>query len=195
MRYVCSYEISTRTFNAFFAVEDSRAQSIKEALRNAPETVVNPHYISLILCEEIVDMRMREKLNSNRVCLTHGRNRVNDSLKRATVFVDEEYLIGLAGEMTRVEDAMSEICGILPRMDGTVSEIEKFDSHLRNSFEKHERAVHGTHNEFLQRVCLFRTRMKGTRTEANMVKERVETFARMVGSFYHKKMEVKLNQL
>lgn len=181
---IWSYEVSTRTLYGFLATDQLKKDVVLEALRNVPDSVVNPSLLLLIFCERLLDGQTRSQLAQHGIGIDNDASSLRDALHESTVHFDEKLFVGAMRSMTWALDEMAFLLWTLERLDGAVKAVDEFENHF-HPYRGTSAYAEKTTGELSRRIATVKTRVNGAKLQGTMIKEQAQSMLQTVSTFGH----------
>ena len=172
------YEIPTRTLFGFFASGQGARNQIIGWFEEDPVTIYLPGVLPLLLCEQNLDIEMRQ-LDSEQSILFQDARHHGFEVSQPGQQADEKELIQATRNTTLVLETVAWFSYAMDRLEATIGAIDGFNEHVQLQSTLGQRAE-GLNESLSQRMTDIRARIMGCRGNAKMLKEQAEAMVQTV---------------
>lgn len=178
-RCLWTYDITTRNFCGIVVHTAKEPVVVKEALRRASETILNPGLLVVLLCERLFANEIDPRLSKHHSTLLQYNALLNEALAQSKAGVDA-MLSRVTQNLSKALDEMLVSSWQLERFEATIQAVTKFDKHLRPLLTSNTHPVE--FKESNQRLTAIMARVNRARSHGNFIKERAQAYLRTVKS-------------
>lgn len=174
-----SYEVSTKTLYSVFVGGEDERTFLRTALERAPELIINPSLLALLLIEQIIYNHIRRELEPDFQEIAGYITTLDSSLKESAVNVDATYLISATARMTYVLDAVARFLWAMERLEVMIEAVVEFRDCLQASINS-DTYSSAAEDSFSQRMTAVKVRLHGAKVQANLTKTQAQAYLQTV---------------